>query len=317
MLALTSFARYFELFIKDLLRRVSPKLNFIPDKRLDKADPILDLITRIESKTLIPQKFKNKILSIPFREAINRFYDLLALSKQKSSSRLVKKFTRVLKSYNFFDSSDYKSSLQLLNWYRDRILHNGNSLPSLWLLDFFVTQRIIPIISNIVEVEKDRLDNSLFYLETVTGINLLEKLREVVFRFSRLKNPSKIKETFIDLIYIGHLKELGRANLNMNLFVRSNIQASYEYNYRDPKGRGHRIAEIEWEKYPDAKEIKKCPCCGEDSMVLYRVSTLDFFNLKENKEIEWVKCYTCDYHIRDNAGDPFHLQLSSEPIFKS
>ncbi len=64
--------------------------------------------------------------------------------------------------------------LRILNWYRDRILHNGNSLPSLWLLNYFITQKLLFVIHEIITIEKKKLGDSLFYLSTPSKINILE-----------------------------------------------------------------------------------------------------------------------------------------------
>ena len=210
--------------------------------------------------------------------------------------------------------NSHESSLRLLSWYRDRILHNGNKLPSLWLLDYLVTQRFIPIINDIVIVEKEKLGQALFYLKTVTEKNIIDESMNIKFEFKDIKSGEKVNETYINLLKIGQIKELGRANLNMNLFVRNN-RAAYEYNYHDPKGRGKRFAIAEKNEHPKAKEIKKCPCCGEESLVMYETQLENYMGKEETLIIQWVKCYTCDYHLRYNVGDPHLFNLSSEKIF--
>lgn len=287
VLAIIGFERFFELFLKDLLKKINKKLIY---QAHDKNKRIQTLIDRIEGKTFVPSKFGNKPLTIPFRETIDRFYDLASLVKSgNTSSIILPKFRRLLKRLSFLDSNDYKESLKLLNWYRDRILHNGNRLPSLWLLDYIVTQRFIPIIYDIVKAEQKKLGESMYYFTTVTGTNVLEKLNSIHFEFSDLKKQEKANDMFLLLLYIGHLKELGRANLNMNFFVRNNFQAGHEYNYKDPIGRGKRFAQAEKNEHQHFKEIKGCPCCGEESMVVYSHSIDDIFNPGKKLNMEWVK----------------------------
>ena len=79
----------------------------------------------------------------------------------------------MIAEYSFLDSIDYKATFQYLNWYRDRILHNGNKLPSLWLLDYTITQRVIPIVNELINVDSQRLGIDFFYFKTVTGIDIL------------------------------------------------------------------------------------------------------------------------------------------------
>lgn len=313
-LTIVSFERFFELFIKDLLFRTNHSLILIPGKPLKKMGPTIDLLDRIKLKSLNPKKFGKKLLTIPFRETIGRFYDLIALQKSHGSNPIVRKFSRIVKDYAFLDSGNYKVSLQLLNWYRDRILHNGSRLPSLWFLDYFVTQRLVPIIRQVTLADRSKLNDSLFYFVTVTNVDIIEKLSEIKYEYKDIKNLKKSRETLFNLLKIGHLKELGRANLNMNLFVRRNIQASYEYNYRDPKGRGRRFAKVEKLEHEHAKDVKPCPCCGEESLVIYVQPIPDIFNTGENK-VSWIKCYTCDYHLRHNVGDPSLFDLYHTKIF--
>jgi len=317
VLTIIGFERFFELFFKDLLRKVNRNLIYISLDRISGSNKVQTLINRIESKTFVPRKFKNRLLSIPFRETIDRFYGLAELVKSgNTSNSILPKFGRLLKKYSFLDMGNHKASMQLLNWYRDRILHNGNRLPSLWLLDYLVTQRFVPAVNNIIETEQKKLGESMYYMTTVTGINILDRLNNVQFEFSDLKKQEKGNDMFIMLLYIGHLKELGRANLNMNLFVRNNTQATFEYNYKDPIGRGKRFAQAEQSGYEHFREIKSCPCCGEESMVVYRHTINDILNQGKKLNIEWVKCYTCDYHLRYNVGNPQFFNLHHEQIFE-
>lgn len=314
VLTIIGFERFFELFLKDLLKRVNANLILQSNVKNEK---IQALITKIEQKTFVPRKFANKALTIPFRETIDRFYGLIdIINSGQLHGKILLKFNRLLKNYSFLDYRNYKATFQLLNWYRDRILHNGNRLPSLWLLDYIVTQRLVPIIKDIVSQEQKKLGESLFYLVTVTQIDILEKLNNIHFEFSDLKKLDKSEEIFVLLLNIGHLKELGRANLNMNLFVRNNIQAGFEYNYKDPIGRGIRFAESERNGHPDFKGIKTCVCCGQKSMVVYQHIIDDIFNPPNKKNIGWVKCYTCDYHLRFNVGEPMYFDLNCEKIFE-
>lgn len=309
--AIISFERFFELFIKDLLRKTDRRFTYAhPKLTHNKA---LDIITRIRSGNFRPYKFEGKYLLAPFRESIDRFYGLVALTKSNHSDRIVKKFKRILKQYDFLDSSDHRASMELLSWYRDRVLHNGNKLPSLWFLDIMITQRLIPIIKDILEVDKDRLGEALFYTKTVTGINVIDRLSKVDFEYTHLRRKKNAEEIFEMLLYIGHLKELGRANLNMNLFVRKN-RATYEYNEKDPKGRAKRFAEAE-RNHENFKAIKSCPCCGEMTLVIYKLITDDIFHPGQPFIISWIKCYLCDYHLRHNTGDPYFFGLTNEKLF--
>lgn len=315
ILAIVSLERFFELFIKDILRKVHKDLIY-SSKHGYKDVP--ELFTRILSGEFIPKSTEGKKHTVPFKETLKRFFglvDLMDLQHRGIADNMTKKFSVIAKRYSVLTSKSCQGSLELLNWYRDRILHSGNRLPSLWLLDYIISQRLMPLIEEITTVHKKELDSSLFYLKTLTNIDIVKAIRSLSFDFSDLKSKSN-EAIFLKLLHLGHLKELGRANMNMNLYMRSNRQASYEYNYRDPMGRGKRFAKAERKEHKHAIDIKACPCCGVESMVVYRERIEDFFSeTKKMKNIDWVKCYTCEYHVRYNAGDPFLLQLSQHRVF--
>lgn len=92
------------------------------------------------------------------------------------------------------------------------------------------------------------------FLETRTGVDILDLLNEVKLKYRNPRNKKKIREAFLSLIYVGHLKELGRANMNMNWLMRGNLRVTYEYNYQDPIGRGKRFALAEKEQHIHAKK---------------------------------------------------------------
>ncbi|MDB5199172.1 MAG: hypothetical protein JWO92_1135 [Chitinophagaceae bacterium] len=310
LLSIISFQRFFELYIKDLLSKANKNLILKPKQRLNS----IDIINSIQNGTFQPKTFNNNPLSISFSEAISMLYFLIDLSKKKSSSgRTVKKFSKLINNYSFLDSAEYRSTLEYINWYRNRVLHNGNKLPSLWLFDYIISQRISPIIWDIVKLAPAELVDAFFYLKTVTGIDLLKELNKIKFEFKTLKNKKNQQETFVNLLKIGHIKELGRANMNMNLFLRLN-HATYEYNYNDPAGRAMRFALSE-DHFEDFRNVSDCPCCGINSLVLYQKNIDDLFNPGHDLKISWVKCYMCDYYLRFDTGEPYLLGLYTKSLF--
>ena len=294
-LCLISFARFFELFLKDILNKTNQNLTFDEQKSIKKTWELIEKIAAQEFEA-------KKNYTIPLRITLNRFYDLVNYSKDnsKKDNKIIKKFSKTISEFSFIEKFEYKPIFRLLNWYRDRIMHNGNKLPTLQLLDYIVTQLIIPIALNILKSDKNIPENWLYFTKTISGINILDEMSNVKFEIKNLKNDAEISETLNSLFYIGHLKELGRANMNMNNAIREN-RHPYEYNSLNPKGRGARFAEIEYKlkEYTEAKKIKTCPCCNGKSLVLYEIKT-------NNSIIQWIKCYTCDYYLRNNMFD-LHL----------
>jgi len=317
-----AFERFFELFIKSLLSTTHSNLSLIlcnseNNKRvsIDRLkNSAVSLTDGIITGFYRPQKKNNKVLSIPFNEAINRFYCLAdAYKVNPGANRIIKKFGKIMKEYPFLFCDGCKNTFKYLNWYRDRILHNGNKLPSLWLLDYTLSQRVLPVVKDIINIDQAKYKTEFFYFKTITGIAVLDKICSVKFEFTDLYKKTKQNFAFASLLKLGHLKELGRANMNMNLFVRAN-KATYEYNYHDPLGRGERFANAE-KKHPDFRGISHCPCCGIKSLVLYNITVDDFFNENKKQLVSWVKCYTCDYHLRYDTGEPALLGIYPAQLF--
>ncbi len=210
-LCLISFARFFELFLKDILNKTNQNLILDEQNSIKKTWELI--------KKIVAQKFEaKKNYTIPLRITLNRFYDLVNYSKDnsKKDNEIIMKFSKIISEFSFIEKFEYKSIFRLLNWYRDRIMHNGNKLPTLQFLDYIVTQLIIPIALNILKSNKNIPENWLYFTKTISGINILDEMSKAKFEIKNLKNNAEISKTINSLFYIGHLKELGRANMNMN-----------------------------------------------------------------------------------------------------
>lgn len=322
VLCLIGFARFFELFYKDLLSRTDPDLCYSHNKSKKGKEDLKEIINLIETNTFIPKQTNGETHIIPFGVAIDRYSAINILVQDTSNnSPVYDKFREVSKKYEFLTLPDTIGSMKILNWYRNRILHSGNKLPWPWLLDYLVTQRFIPVICNVLDNEKDRVGRYLYFRKTQTGIDILNCFNSsgTRFAFEELKNSEPGTKMFDILLFFGHLKELGRASLNMDLGVQQN-RATHEYGYNDAKGRGIRFAKAEQgnpeqKGYPDAYSINPCICCGVESMVHYRIKREYKFHPSYPDYIEWLKCYTCDYHLRSEAGDPSYFKLSLSRIF--
>jgi hypothetical protein len=316
VLCIVSFERFFELFLKDLLKRVNVKLTQAEEKK-GKSRTTWELAEKIRLKTFKPFNPGRGIHQVPFRETIRRFYNLIDLTKDtvKSKQPLVRKFSKVFSAFTFLDNSQHKSIFEFINWYRDRILHNGNKLPTLRLLDYMVTQRILPVVNMVLKSEKDIPNEWLFFTKTVSGIEILSEMEKLKFKVRNSKTRRQVSESYNMLLCLGHLKELGRANLNMNLDARAN-RSPYEYNYHDIKGRGIRFARSENRNHPHAVKVKHCPCCTEKSLVHYKILGKDL-HIPKREDIEWLKCYTCDYYIRYNVLDLHYFNPQFEKHFSN
>lgn len=293
---LISFHRFFELYLKNIVMKIDARLVLhAKDRNITSILEKLDNISP-DSKT------------INFSETIERFYGLLNLVRNKSEIPKQIEQEKV-QSYSFLASTDTEASLKLLSWWRNRILHNGDSLPTTWFYDYLVSQRLLPIINQIIEFEGEELKGSLFYLKTITGTNVLDEMLKLKFEFSDL-TPSR--KTVYKLLKLGHLKEMGRAALTMNFFMRGDID-TFEYHYVGIKDRAKRRALCEQE-HPNFEETKTCICCNEETAVLYSANVVNPQGRKLN--IPWIKCYLCEYYMHFHMHDPHEFNLSTTRIFE-
>ena len=299
------FHRFFEHYFKDQLYYLHPKLV---QKIKGKID-IQRLTTLLNDSH--PDPLDGRVQTIQFKDTLSRFY--LALQHPEACKRLIERNGKKLPEV--LDNDTVKEGLELLGMYRNRLLHNGSKVPSLWMLDYFISQGIAPIIRGILAM--DQPDNGIYpyYLRTPLGIDILTRICKISFHPDDLLLSEKKSQAFKSLMALGHLKELGRASLNMTFFAREYGQAGHEYNYKDISGRGQRIALAESE-HEHFEMIKDCPCCENHSSVLYSLETPDIFDIERTKTIKWVKCYTCEYHLRMNTGEPKSFGLASEWIFQ-
>lgn len=321
-LCLVEFQRFFELFIKDLLKQTHPGFtykidnNFYTSQRQSPVRNAWDIIQKIHARSLKgynPDQSRKGFHRVPFRETLKRFYQLVGYSVDplKKNDRLVKRFIKITKPFTFFDDPGTRATLEFLNTYRDRILHNGNKLPRARFLDFIVLERVLPIVIQVLDFDMRIPQEWKYFTETVTGIKVLDEISRVNISVRNAKGRKQVFNAYHDLLYVAHLKELGRANFNMDNGMRQG-RATHEYNYHDVLGRGRRIAEVEQTAH-DRAVIMDCTCCGNASLVRYEILSPPFRG--GNPVIQWVKCYTCDYHLRFNVRDLHYFNPIYQKLF--
>lgn len=310
-LCMVGLERFFELYLKDLMGTIEPRLIQRPKNPKHKNPS--EKISSIENDKFESKRYGSVIQYINFYETIELYFHISTQIKKGEHNSILDSIAETITKHDFLSTDNSFATLKYLNWYRDRLLHDGSQVPSLWLFDYFITQHICPLLIDLFQIENDSIKGLPFYLKTLSGINILENIAKIKFDFEELKDKSQIENVQTKLLYIGHLKELGRANFNMNNYTR-NGKSTFEYNYHDIFGRGERFAESE-EKHENFKGIKSCPCCTKKTLVLYSMVIEDIFNKHDTLNIQWVKCYICDYHIRYNVGDPVFFNLSDVPIF--
>jgi hypothetical protein len=192
-------------------------------------------------------------------------------------------------------------------------MHNGSTIPNIFLLDYLVSQKIIPLVAQVVNAQKDILKEYLpHYFNTPTEIKIIEEIIKIKFSHEDFRNKNNIEEITEKFFRLAHLKELGRAAFTIEYRFKQN-SSFYEPYYHDPIGRNKRFAQSE-SSHESFHSIKKCPCCGTETLVIYRKGFTDVFT-QSDTFISWMNCLSCSYSLKNNVGDPYDFGLSEEYLF--
>jgi hypothetical protein len=294
--SILGFHRFMELLLKDILRRINP---YLAVKFLEKEEELFQFLDN--------QANAEDIKTIEYSETMKRFKQAYKHYDNTSEA-----YINHLKDYEFLITKQSSETLTILSDWRNRIMHNGATLPNLFAFEYLVSQRIIPIINQILKVEKKYFGtHTPLYLETRTGIKILDEILNVKFEFEDFANNNKSKSLAISLLKIGHIKEIGRTVYHQHINQAGN-NYYYEPYYDNPIARAERFAEVERLK-EDFFNLTECICCGIKSLVVYRQP--NDAPWVQDKFISWLRCYNCDYSLKNNVGDPNYFNLTKEPIF--
>lgn len=294
--SILSFHRFFELFIKDVLRSINP---YLAVKFLEKEE---ELFLFFDGNLSADQ-----IKTIEFAESLKRLKQAFK-SLDKESELYIEK----LKKWEFINEKKAIAALDILSDWRNRIMHNGNTYPNQFAYEYLITQEIIPLIKTIMDLEKRAIDFEPHYFVTPTGIDLITSLKDVKFDYKDGSNRRKRNEIGDILLYINHLKELGRASMTQDFYRRDNKDYK-ELDYKNPKERAERFAEAE-RNHSEFYSLNTCNCCGVKSQVVYRRIYWNLFRKCDDFK-SWLRCFNCDYSVGSNIGDPFIFSLSDKRIF--
>lgn len=289
------FHRFFELLLKDILRRIDPFFAVkFPEKEKDTIDFYND---RLDA---------DKMETVEFKKAFERFKEAITYGTNNPD----KPEYDIAKQFSFLKADD---TLEILARWRNRIMHNGQTLPNIYLLDYLISQRIIPMIADVIRTEKKILKEYLpHYFQTLTGINIIDEISKIKIDYKDFSDKRKAQELAIKILRLAHLKELGRASYTLDIVIKNNRSYDAPY-YNDPIGRNMKFAATE-KNNESFYAIKKCPCCGFETLVVYRQEYYDIF--KDSKAfISWFNCFTCSYSLKNNIGDPEYFGYSKEKLF--
>ncbi len=289
------FHRFFELLLKDILTRINPLLAFkFP---INEKESILFLNQELEL---------DKMETVEFSKAFQRFKEALKYSIDNPENTQY----LIVQKFSFLKEGE---TLNKLSTWRNRIMHNGKTLPNIYLLDYFISQSVIPLINEVIKVDSDTLkEYKPHYFKTLSGINIIEEILNIKIDYKDFKKETPKKELAEKYLKLAHLKELGRASVTVDPYIKNNIVYDSPY-YNDPISRNIRFA-LQEKNHESFYSHKKCPCCGYDTLVVYR-KEIDEVITQKKGFISWFNCYTCTYSLKNNIGDPNYFGYSEELLF--
>ncbi len=295
-LSILAFHRFFELFIKDVLARINP---FLSVKVIDKRDEVF----RFFDGKLSPSEVKSVEYGVAYQrlEGALKYYD--------ENSPEFKKIDR----FRFLVDRENKDALETLTTWRNRIMHNGKTLPNCVSFDFLISRQIIPIVSRVIQLEQDNLKNwKPHFFQSLSGIDIVEEICSMKFTPSEFANRTTPIELQSEYLYLAHLKELGRASFTQDFAIRNNVDY-WESSYENPIGRAERFAESE-SSHEEFFKRTRCNCCNNQCLVVYRKPMEDLFRTGYNFH-SWFKCFLCGYSLNIHMGDPYDFGLAEGRVF--
>ena len=299
-MSILSFHRFIELHFKYILQKINPLLavNFLDSK--------LDVFEYLHLELDV-----SKIKTVEFNGAWNRLKKCFKKYDKGSTE-----YKTILQQYEFVLENDSIECIKQLSKWRNRIMHNGTTIPNILAYDYFISQRVIPFVDKIFCADKTNLKNyEPHFFRTATGINIIEEFLEVKISLSEISQDNKSHEFWRKFFKIFHLKELGRCSYHHGINGR-NIRSFLPFQMLENENeRVERFANSEKDT-PYFHDLKTCNCCGNDSLVVYRNYIRDIPWASEDYSY-WFKCYNCDYMLKRNVEDPYYFGLSEAPIFPS
>lgn len=296
--AILGFHRFFELLLKDILKRINP---FLAVKFLEKDEELI----RYLDNNLSP----DDVSTVEFTEANKRIKRIFKYYSDKPGK------SSILNAFEFLNLPFNQETLSELSKWRNRIIHNGNTIPNIYALDYLVSQRITSLVVEVLKADKEVLNEySPHYFETFTGIKIIERIQKIKFNYTDFENSNKSEGLGMAILELAHLKELGRATYKTDPTYKKN-HSFYDPYYKDPVQKFERFAATET-THPNFHNLKNCPCCGFNTLVIYRGEYQDVFTTEyKTSFISWFVCYACGYSLKNNLGDPYYFKLSKAKIF--
>lgn len=294
------FHRFFELFMKSLLQEFNPYLSVkIDSSYKDFLNFIIENQSAEDFRTVEFGETKKRLSELISRTCDNPKYSYL-------------------NSFKFL--FDKESGIDELSWWRNRLTHNGSKIPNIISLDYLISQKIIPLIYRIIQTEKDinEHDYKPYYFETETGINIIERILNIKFNkkeFDKLLSEERFQDSNTRNKYIElyHLKNLGRANMNYDKFLKINLNTYNEYHRIREKDR-LKLIKFQ-EQQPEYHKTNKCLCCGNKTLATFKEIEYDPIH-KADINLTWCQCLVCDYGVSNKLGNPKDSNITKLDIFE-
>lgn len=187
-----------------------------------------------------------------------------------------------------------KDVLQNLNAVRNRLWHRGVFILRYPALDELIGKFILPLVENVISLQEyTGLERFWKYRDLHCGIDPFE---EIIREFRR---------TQYDLGKVAFLKELGRAAYENPIVNDPHL----EYFNKQYRRRAKRAASAELGE-PNISDVRRCPVCGVDSLVVYDdVETegedpLTGTYIRAFRYTWQVKCLCCTFEINHHLKNP-------------
>jgi len=285
------FQHFFELVIKDLLRKIHVLLandasNYpIVLKRLLKNESIDDL------------NFE-QIKSVEFKEALER---LIKLIKEENYGK---------GKYNFIVKN--KEILEKLNGLRNRIWHRGTFLLHYPSLDLFVGKYILPLAMEFASLYPYNKVKSVWKFKAL-NCNI-DPLKMLINSFK--KNQFNIKKIAI-------LKELIRASFENPIHrikrIKSKSIGSGFIIGKELQSRPEFLAKSLDKLENNIDKLGKCPVCGALSLVSFFEMDGEFDGdgniLHQWHYVYNIKCFCCSFELFREVGNPRKYKINLDNYF--
>ncbi|MBA4543958.1 hypothetical protein H1164_13800 [Thermoactinomyces daqus] len=264
------FHHFFELLIKDTLRKVHPllpvKLSKLDDKNSKKIIEVMNNTRAI---------FRDE--TVEFSTALSR---LVSLTRTDYNQPLCELF-----------KNDYNHrTLTFLNQCRNRAWHKGTWVLRYTELDKFIGQRVLPLVLEAINNSLYKgFERSWMYEKPIASIDPIQNIIDLT------------KKDQIDYNQIALNKAIGRACYNIPKKGRM-LFKSYK------RSKGVLKAKALIEESGDIYDIRECFVCGYESLILFKEEDWDYDDNGEMIDGWWkilmAECETCKLKIFDRFGEP-------------